>query len=88
MQCQSYRGAVYIDYNLDQLEYTVGVPLTVLVGVFAIAGLIAAMSKISEDSVFKVLVPIGGIVGSFAFIAFIKWLFQTWGAFIKWFEYC
>ena len=88
MRCQNYSGSVYVDFNWDQLGYTVGLPLAILIGVAVIASLIAAKSEISEDSVAKIFIPIVGMFGAFSFIAFIKWFIQTWGAFMKWFEYC
>ncbi len=78
MRCQSYTGPVYIDFNRGQLGNTVGVPLAILVGATIIANLIVAKSKISEDSVFKFLVSVAGVFGTFAIIASIKWLFQIW----------
>lgn len=88
MICQRYGSQIYVDLNGDVLGYSVGMPFAFMLIALAIFGTIQYFKLITEATMLKINLVIIGVVGSATVISFLKWVFQTWGGFMKWIEYC
>ena len=89
MYCTDGLGRpIYIRLHLEELAWTVGVPIGIIVVITILVAVLVHIFKRAEDAILKIFLAFLGLFGGFAVIAFIKWFLQSGEDLFNWIRYC